>query len=543
MTAQCSFSLDPGHAQETPFGSEDLVQLSSPESAFGHDEEDIWSCPHPAAEENEYCVFHQGPDEVPSQEVKNAFLTAVEDANRPSEFYGARLDGLSVTDQTLEPTDGCIDLSHAIISDDLDFTGVTIDGDFRLTQASVDANTMLSEATIHGQFSCRNTTFDKRLLLHRAQLEGLDCSGVECGYFGTQEIETDSDAILDRFTCRLNADLGDITVGGTLSLNDADFKRALNLIGADVDRLTASFLTCQDTVDLVNIAVRNDLAVDHATFHDTVDARQALFAGTVTFEQCRFKDDMKASGGSFKSEITFLNCYFAAFVSFSEGYFAGDASFDGSVFEDAVRFVFATFCGDTSFDSVRFTDDEGNVHLRNVRTEGELSFTNVESNGSLHFAESHLGGRVVFADTELTFIQFNCTCDGAVVVRATECADKALFGKAVINGEMTCDHARFQSETRFDEAIFNEGVVFTHTVFEDEVSFDDVSFAEPPVFEFVDIAQDVISAAVRQAAQQGSPLWRCVENDHISRVAHRTTKGEFRCIECNAPVERVQPDT
>jgi uncharacterized protein YjbI with pentapeptide repeats len=282
-------------------------------------EEGVWACPHDTEEGDDLCIFHTPVDEKDSQEVLIAFLNKIKytgvniddltkaneiPKHRVNQFIGAKFQDFDlnqhISGSTLEGD--YIDLSHAKINGDFNFSGLEID-------------------VLH--LRCPKMTITGDTTFHRAKISGI-----------VQFVRTEFE--------------------GLAYFHYAKFKQNIDFQHA-IFRKNSSFLSS----NFNNDAYFKDAKFNHeTTFSSAIFSEDVMFAGArfkhVSFSNSRFKKDANFNRCMFRSESDFLGAKFEGHTSFSSGVFNGEVRFSRAKFNSSVRFSDTTFQSDVSFNNSEF---------------------------------------------------------------------------------------------------------------------------------------------------------------------------------------------
>jgi len=123
---------------------------------------DEWHCPHEAFEDEPCCVFHAGPETVPTDSASDRLLDAATSERGPLRLIGAHLGSLTLEYSILGgPSNHPIDLRAA-----------TVEGDLSIRYATVERPLRFEYATFLGAVDMEDATLDRRVDFGHSRFEG-----------------------------------------------------------------------------------------------------------------------------------------------------------------------------------------------------------------------------------------------------------------------------------------------------------------------------------------------------------------------------------
>lgn len=319
-----------------------------------------WDLPdqcHRRSDNHDHCLYHRDPTSSDADELKQQFLTDVE--NDESQFVGARFGALDLEGHRLTPnTATTIDCRYASFDE------------LRLTDAVVGARLDLSFSRITSRTDVREARFEGRLLLRGAVL---------CGRMQADHCRFEAGVVADRARFGGPASLRFISLErgfearGTTFEGPTDFHDGTFGNGATFE--AARFLdTARFQYARFEAGGRfNDVLFEHgADFHHLRCVRGALFRGSVfnkhanfrygsfgsgtNYRRATFRDSADFSETVFQQAARFGSTTFGGETTFDRATFQGSAGFDGTVFDSEVTFQRATMSGEARFEATVFSD-------------------------------------------------------------------------------------------------------------------------------------------------------------------------------------------
>jgi uncharacterized protein YjbI with pentapeptide repeats len=152
---RCAFVFDPEEWEAR-------TGMTSPLFQNLLDSGDVWTCPHEADADADYCLFHRAPAATDPTDVRQAFLSRIEESGRAAkQFIGARFGALDLDHDIIECGDNHqIDLRHA-----------EFEGETNWRDAIVRQPLTFKGARFHERPNFMEARFESEVYLSKAEFE------------------------------------------------------------------------------------------------------------------------------------------------------------------------------------------------------------------------------------------------------------------------------------------------------------------------------------------------------------------------------------
>lgn len=336
-----------------------------------------WECPHKAADDFDYCVFHLSPDEVPSdidegERFREAIVELEDQATNC--FIGACFSEITMNEAILDAMeDSPINLSHA-----------TVTGPIRFTEAEITQRLIAIQTRFKGNVHFENVTFKDEVNFREACFH-MDASFIDTTFqkdatFRSSEFRGDFSSWNSNFNEGVN-------FWKTRFIEDGEFRRATFDEGARFWDVTFGGST-----DFTRVTFKSDSDFKGAEFKGEVDFGDSVFEKSADFDYTTFVGGVDFSDVTFVTDSSFRNVTFQNGVRFFDAAFHGNVDFSKTIFRKRPN-LRAAFIGQPSFnESVLINADLRNVHFAGGEFQN-ADFTDCNLSGA-NLSDSMLEGAI-----------------------------------------------------------------------------------------------------------------------------------------------------
>lgn len=436
-TRRCSYSVNPSEDHQTNLDTS-------------------WSCPHPAEEDTEQCIFHMSEDKrkehnVSDEDVAQRIIANMDsDKNELNEYVGADLPRLTFSyDEIDGATNHPLNFQYSTI-EGLDLTRANVKQGINISNASVKSIS-LEDATIHGDFVANGAEFTGVVNIEEAEF-------LRNGEFA--ETVFNSTVYFDETTFNDESTFVDAV------FNDVVMSRGVTFSGKSHE--------IDNNADFSNAEFRKRVEFDHSHFEYT------------KFEDVSFKDVVSFNQCVFNGKVLFTDAVFTSDTEFKDVTFNADSVFDNTVFKSLLNFNQSRFLGGSSsardglsFKNATFYD----IVLLNYCEFYQTDFTGSVFHNKVETLESNYQGTSIFKEVEFKK-EFDC--------EESEFKEDVDFSDVIFNGITDFDETTFYGDVNFESAVFNNDAVFRGAEFlgdsrhlTDNVIFDNARFKSSAFFDSV----------------------------------------------------------
>ncbi|WP_158059563.1 pentapeptide repeat-containing protein [Halorussus halophilus] len=282
-------------------------------------EDGVWTCPHSAERDGEFCVFHQPTTEKDDEDVVEALREIIETATKSDEndqqnellgFLGARFGTVDLSENPLDltTTKSGLDFSYASIEGEWDWSDSILNIPYiRFIGASFSGNVKFRDVVFGGEINFRGVEF------------------------------------------RRNASFLCAEFNGSTTFDQAEFRGYANFIDT-VYETNASFVetTFRELTRFRDVEFKDECSFNQAVFGDTANFSDGEYVGVAKFYGVEFNGSAYFRGTNFTGETYFRNAKFSERSDFVEVNLQGVTFIDADVSD--VRFTDAD-CREANFES------------------------------------------------------------------------------------------------------------------------------------------------------------------------------------------------
>lgn len=287
----CEFEFDPDDWERE---HDQSAQLS--ESVLNED--NVWTCPHPAGEDG-CCLFHRPIEDKGQDEVTTAFVEAVYDSGetnpvegaRQRQFIGAKFETFAIPYVVLDADDNFpIDLRHATVDGDIDWrqtiinhpvwlSGIQVAGDGQFHNFRIETDIDVSRSQFRGEVDFSDSTFGGDVWFLESSF------GADLRF---QRVSTNGDIDLAGTDIEGNIWLAGADIGGVAGLSKVDAEGGLLCTRTQFDDnvwvVKSTFEAESEENNYLSYSTfERDLRFRNATFGDSLLLRESIIKGAFEF--------------------------------------------------------------------------------------------------------------------------------------------------------------------------------------------------------------------------------------------------------------------